>query len=56
MILRLIVWLLGIRRCAIRTIDQIVSPIPEVGRPYEADPIELQEAAQCATRHGMAVP
>ncbi len=30
---------------AIRTIDQIVSPIPGVGRPYEADPPELQSAA-----------
>ncbi|HVT29588.1 MAG TPA: hypothetical protein VHE81_16345 [Lacipirellulaceae bacterium] len=30
---------------AIRTIDQIVSPIPDVGRPYEADPPELQAAA-----------
>ena len=30
---------------AIRTIDQIHSPIPEVGRPYEADPPELQQVA-----------
>jgi acetyltransferase-like isoleucine patch superfamily enzyme len=39
---------------AIRTIDQIVSPIPEVGRPYEADPPEMQEAAltRHAARHG----
>jgi acetyltransferase-like isoleucine patch superfamily enzyme len=34
---------------AIRTIDQIVSPIPEIGRPYEADPPDMQAAA--LTRH-----
>lgn len=42
---------------AIRTIDQIVSPIPEVGRPYEADPTEMQEAALArhAARHGCEI-
>ncbi len=42
---------------AIRTIDQIVSPIPEVGRPYEADPPDLQEAALARheARRGCAI-
>jgi acetyltransferase-like isoleucine patch superfamily enzyme len=42
---------------AIRTIDQIVSPIPEVGRPYDADPIEMQQAAMVrhAARNGCAI-
>ncbi|HEX5472122.1 MAG TPA: hypothetical protein VFW73_09555 [Lacipirellulaceae bacterium] len=42
---------------AIRTIDQIVSPIPGVGRPYEADPPDLQAAALARheARHGCTI-
>lgn len=42
---------------AIRTIDQIVSPLAEIGRPYKADPPELQQVvlARHAVRDGCSI-